>query len=134
GVPFADGHTDTILWGQFWGHFGVANPPRLAMVCLNGCVGATTADHQKIQATDEQLEELRGALGTQALVSGKRNIATEEAQADLTNVMTKMKADAGAGWDLDLSLDKGAFKVMHVIALRTGPFFKATTLNFNALK
>lgn len=134
GVPFADGHTDVIPWGQFWKHFGVANPPRLAMVCLNGCVGATTADHQKIQATDVQLEALRGALGTQALVSGKRNIATEEAQADLSNVMTKMKADAGAGWDLDLSQDKGAFKVMKVISLRTGPFFHATTLTFNALK
>jgi hypothetical protein len=133
GVPFADGTTETIPWSQFWKHFGIARAPRLALVCLNGCVGAVGADGVKTEAGDWQLEQLRGVLSAQALVSGKRNIATAEAQADLTNVMTKMRGDL-KGWDLDLSADKGAFQVMRVLTIRTGRFYEQPALTFNNLK
>ncbi|MCC6740883.1 MAG: hypothetical protein IT452_17720 [Planctomycetia bacterium] len=133
GVPAADGTTLLIPWSRFWEHFGIARPPRLALVCLNGCVGKADDSGVKGEAGDWDLELLRCSLSAQALVSGKRNIATAEAQADLTNVMTKMRADL-KGWDLDLSADKGAFSVMHVLAIRTGRLYGQKELTFNKLK
>ncbi len=133
GVPTAEGGTKLIRWGEFWEYFGVAHPPRLALVCLNGCVGKADANGVKGEAEDWDLEQLRCVLSAQALVSGKRNIATEEAQADLTNVMTKMRGDL-KGWDLDLSADKGAFGVMKVLTIRTGKLYGQPALTFNKLK
>lgn len=133
GVPTADGGTKLIRWGEFWEYFGVTRPPRLALVCLNGCVGKADANGVKGEAEDWDLERLRCVLSTQALVSGKRNIATEEAQADLANVMTKMRGDL-KGWDLDLSADKGAFSVMRVLTIRTGKLYAQPALTFNKLK
>ena len=133
GVPTEDGGTKLILWREFWGHFGILRPPRLALVALNGCVGAMTEDGVKTEASEWDLEKLRCTLSAQALISGKRNIATAEAQADLTNVMTKMRADL-KGWDLDLSAETGAFKVMHVLTIRVGKLYAQDGLTFNKLK
>ncbi|MEK7469595.1 MAG: hypothetical protein AAB074_19655 [Planctomycetota bacterium] len=133
GVPTAEGDTKLIEWKDFWGYFGIARPPRLALACLNGCVGKADAGGVKGESTDWDLELLRCTLSAQALISGKRNIATAEAKADLTNVMTKMRGDL-KGWDLDLSADKGAFSVMRVLTIRTGKLYVQPALTFNKLK
>ena len=133
GVPTAEGETTLIEWKDFWAYFGIHHPPRLALACLNGCVGKADASGVKGESTDWDLELLRCTLSAQALISGKWNIATAEAQADLMNVMTKMRGDL-KGWDLDLSADKGAFSVMRVLTIRTGTLYAQPTLTFNKLK
>jgi hypothetical protein len=92
-------------WRQFWGTFGISNPPELRAVIIGGCMANKVGETYN-PASKEQLESIRAGLNTDALFAPISGINPIVAAIDTTTLLNSILGgkkftdiDLGGKWN-----------------------------------